>query len=136
MLIQVHRIDENGFYLEPVLIEQGDVVNDENIITVDPPQGLYKPRWVEGEWTEGLSQQEIDELTKPKPLTPSDTDVLGQQLAEKELQIIRLQQENKILGQQVAEKELRIAKLESDTAIQGKLLAALDLKISQMEGTE
>jgi hypothetical protein len=81
MLIQVHRIDSDGFYIEPVLIEQNDVIEDENIVTVDPPEGLYKPRWLNGEWTEGLSQEEIDAI-RNKPQPASEVDDLKQQLAD------------------------------------------------------
>ena len=50
-------------------------------LNVIPSQGLYKPKWSgeitedeegnitvgEGEWVEGATQEEIDELTKPQP---------------------------------------------------------------------
>lgn len=70
MLIQVHRVDENGFYDEPVLIKQDELIEEENIITVDPPDGLFHPRWTGTEWIEGLTAQEIEERTKPQPLPP------------------------------------------------------------------
>ena len=105
MLIQVHRIDENGFYLEPVLIEQGDVVNDENIITVDPPQGLYKPRWVEGEWTEGLTQDEIDKLTKPSELQPNPLADAYEAIIAQEIRLSK--QEETILQLQAEIKQLK-----------------------------
>ena len=50
-------------------------------LNTEPSQGLYKPKWSgeitedeegnitvgEGEWVEGATQEEIDELTKPQP---------------------------------------------------------------------
>ena len=54
-------------------------------LNVEPAQGLYKPKWSgeiteddegnitvgEGEWVEGATQEEIDELTKPQPQEPT-----------------------------------------------------------------
>ncbi|MBC2722352.1 hypothetical protein [Desulfosporosinus sp.] len=39
---------------------------------------------------------------------PIETDLLGQQLVEKELQILELQQENQVLGQQMVDIDLRL----------------------------
>lgn len=55
-------------------------------LEVDPAQGFYKPKWSgeitedeegtqimgEGEWVEGATQEEIDELTKSQVQEPSD----------------------------------------------------------------
>ena len=54
-------------------------------LDTEPAQGLYKPKWSgeitedeegnitvgEGEWVEGATQEEIDELTKPQPQEPT-----------------------------------------------------------------
>ena len=61
-------------------------------LTVEPAQGLYKPKWSaeltedeegnitvgEGEWVEGATQEEIDELTKPQPHEPTVEERLAQ----------------------------------------------------------
>ena len=61
-------------------------------LDVEPAQGLYKPKWSgeisedeegnitvgEGEWVEGATQEEIDELTKPQPQEPTELEVLQQ----------------------------------------------------------
>ncbi|AMA74010.1 hypothetical protein ACH33_14965 [Aneurinibacillus sp. XH2] len=124
MLIQVHRIDENGFYVEPVLIESEEELYETvtmfeetpegervqyttqqkraDIMEIAPPEGLFRPRWVEGEWTEGLSQQEIDELTKPKPLTPSDMELLQQENASLIMKVAALEMQNEQQAQDQA----------------------------------
>lgn len=74
---QVFRMDQNGFYLEPVIIE------DEKNIPVDcteiqPPDGLYKGKFVNGEWVESLTEDEINTLKDaPQPL--SDIEQLKKQ---------------------------------------------------------
>ena len=61
-------------------------------LDVDPAQGLHKPKWSsevtedeegnqimgEGEWVEGATQEEIDELTKPQPQEPTVEERLEQ----------------------------------------------------------
>ena len=61
-------------------------------LNVEPAQGLYKPKWSgeiaedeegnitvgEGEWVEGATQEEIDELTKPQPHEPTVEERLAQ----------------------------------------------------------
>lgn len=45
-------------------------------------------------WGEGLSQEEIDELTKPQPAEPSELDLLKQRLSESEAENKRLAEES------------------------------------------
>ena len=55
------------------LFIRDDFTYDEDIefgLDTEPAQGLYKPKW-NGEWVEGATQEEIDELTKPKPQEPT-----------------------------------------------------------------
>ena len=61
-------------------------------LNTEPAQGLYKPKWSgeitedeegniivgEGEWVEGATQEEIDELTKPQPQEPTVEERLEQ----------------------------------------------------------
>lgn len=116
MLIQVHRVDKDGFYVEPCLItnsiEEKEAEQDKYIIEVDPSEGLYKPRWLNGEWVEGLTPEEIEEIKKTIPQEPSKIDILGQQLAEKEVQILQLQADNEKMGQSIVNLELKLMNME------------------------
>ena len=61
-------------------------------LNTEPAQGLYKPKWSgeitedeegnitigEGEWVEGATQEEIDELTKPQSHEPTIEERLEQ----------------------------------------------------------
>ncbi len=51
--------------------------------------------------------QRLEDLPAPIRI-PSETEILGQQLVEKDLQILELQQENQILGQQMVDIDLRL----------------------------
>lgn len=71
-------------------------------LNTEPAQGLYKPKWSgeitedeegnvtvgEGEWIEGATQEEIDELTKPQPQEPTAEERLAQ--AEELLQTVTI----------------------------------------------
>lgn len=77
------------------LFIRDDFTYDEDVefgLNTEPAQGLYKPKWSgditedeegnitvgEGEWIEGATQEEIDELTKPQPHEPTELEVLQQ----------------------------------------------------------
>ena len=77
------------------LFIRDDFTYDENLefgLNTYPAQGLYKPKWSgeitedeegnitvnEGEWVEGATQEEIDELTKPQPQEPTVEERLEQ----------------------------------------------------------
>lgn len=70
------------------LFIRDDFTCDEDVefgLNTEPAQGVYKPKWSgeitedeegnittgEGEWVEGATQEEIDELTKPQPQEPT-----------------------------------------------------------------
>lgn len=110
---EVYEIDDSGFIIERYLIsidEDGNLSDlpEGNIIPIDLPQpNFYRPKWDGEAWTEGLSQEEIDELTKPQPHVPSDTEILGQQMTEREI-------ESMIQGQQITDMEIRMIMIEME----------------------
>lgn len=77
MLKQVYKIDSNGL-IEEILVkdfdEQGNCVEEltEDIITVDPPQGLYRAKWTDSEWIETMTEEEhIATLPEPPESEPT-----------------------------------------------------------------
>jgi len=62
---QVYEISEKG-YLKEIHVKEFDAQGNcteelaENIVTVAPPQGLYRPIWTGTEWVEGMTKIEID----------------------------------------------------------------------------
>lgn len=77
------------------LFIRDDFIYDEDLefgLDTEPAQGLHKPKWSgeitedeegniivnEGEWVEGATQEEIDELTKPQPQEPTIEERLAQ----------------------------------------------------------
>ena len=80
---------------ETHLFIRDDFTYDEDLeygLNTEPAQGLYKPKWTgkviedeegnqimgEGEWVEGATQEEIDELTKPQQQEPTVEERLAQ----------------------------------------------------------
>lgn len=73
---QVYEIDGNGFLKEIYIVEvdgSGKILDEDktHLISIDPPQGLYKAKWIGAKWIEGATQEEIDELTKVEPGPPT-----------------------------------------------------------------
>nr|WP_145403478.1 hypothetical protein [Paenibacillus xylanexedens] len=83
------------------------------VVGVPVPAGLYHPRFdlvaweayqddvqeapqktLPDLWMEGLSQEEIDELTKTQPAEPTELEMLKQRLAESEVENKRLTEES------------------------------------------
>lgn len=92
---QVYRINENGFYIEPVIVNDIDDIPID-CIDVDIPQGLYRAKWTGTEWVEDMTQEEIDELNNiARPPT------IEEQLAKKDEQILELKQQQVAMNRTV-----------------------------------
>ncbi|MDC6267720.1 hypothetical protein [Lysinibacillus fusiformis] len=71
-LIEARIIDDDGFVVKVMVVERNKEYPS-NIIKVRPPHGLYRARWVNGEWVEDATQNEIDEKNNiPKQPTPEE----------------------------------------------------------------
>ncbi len=78
-MIQVYKIDENGFYKRIDEVEE----LDELCITTPMTIGYVKPKWNGVEWIEGATQQEIYEWNlehQSKPQEPSELELLKEQV--------------------------------------------------------
>lgn len=87
MTIQAFEIDSQGFILEIYVVDSEE---ETELITVQPPNGLYRPKWTGTEWTEGLSKEKLDEIEYQQyldSLRPSREQIKNAQL---ELVILNL----------------------------------------------
>lgn len=64
-------------------------------------------------WIEGLTPEEIEELTKPQPVEPNEMDRLGNEMVMWELEALELRQQNEAQGAQIVGLELRLLSLEN-----------------------
>ncbi|WP_027410375.1 hypothetical protein [Anoxybacteroides tepidamans] len=73
MIKQVSRVDEAGFFIEPVLVDEKDTLSPD-LIKTPVPEGFYKPRWDGTQWVEGMSEEEFNQLkaNQPEPSPSSD----------------------------------------------------------------
>lgn len=69
------QVDENGFLVDSKFISEDEQVPS-NCFPGWGDRVLHKPVWdfELGDWKEGLTPEEIYNLTKPKPITPSETE--------------------------------------------------------------
>lgn len=112
MFKQAYELDSSGYIKKIHIVEVSEegMAKDpllEVFILEDPPHGLYRARWVNEEWVEDMSQEEIDEL-QDVPQPPSDIDILGQELVDKDIRIMELEAENQMLGQLVVDMDIRL----------------------------
>jgi hypothetical protein len=85
-LKQVFRFDENGYFLEPVILKDNETIPND-CTDGRPPNGLYKPKFVDGAWVHGLTQEEIDAIVNvPKPI--SETELLKKQVADLQYELM------------------------------------------------
>ncbi|WP_339219737.1 hypothetical protein [Paenibacillus sp. FSL W7-1332] len=64
-------------------------------------------------WIEGLTQEEIEELTRPHPIEPNEVNRLGTEMVARELEAMELRQQNEAQGAQIVGLELRLLSLEN-----------------------
>lgn len=108
------KVDGDGFFVEDVVLDIGvepEVESPYELISVPVPEGFYRPRWVEGEWVEGLTEEELERFKN----TPDPIDwqqAIGNQIVSLELENYLIKQQNDYLGSQLVDLELRILQLE------------------------
>jgi len=86
MLKQVYEINSEGF-LQEIYVkdfdEQGNCTEKlpENIITIDPPPGLYRQKWTGTEWVETMTEAEyIATLPEQPEQEPPEAEKLKEQV--------------------------------------------------------
>lgn len=108
-----HIVDALGSFIGD-LLEGASAPEDTTVVLTICPDGFFSPRWdFETEsWGEGLSEEEIAVLTfVPEPL-PTEVDILGMQMVEKDLQLLELQGMVDFLGNQIVQNDLRLMQIE------------------------
>ena len=66
-MIFVRLIDEQGLFLEDAFVE----TLTEFTIQEPCPEGFYHPKWENGEWVEGKTQEEIDTILASVVVEPT-----------------------------------------------------------------
>ncbi|WP_445506387.1 hypothetical protein [Niallia sp. 03190] len=81
---QYYILDQDGFLDRIVLIQEGEEI-PENSTDILPSykdgKTYYKPKFIDGEWIEGASQEEITIMITPQTEKPVSVDEQNAQLA-------------------------------------------------------
>lgn len=87
-----YEIDDGGFIINNYLIG-GEVDVPNGCVRSQLPQPLlfYKPKWNKEKWIEGATQEEIDEITKPKPQPPSEMETLTNYALDVDMRLVMLE---------------------------------------------
>lgn len=71
---EVYRYDDNGFYVEPVFVQQGEAM-PLNTTDVRPTDGMFQAKWNGIEWLENLLPDEIKKRLEDKN-EPDEIEIL------------------------------------------------------------
>jgi hypothetical protein len=82
MMKEVYRYDDNGIYIEPVILKDGENI-PVNCTEIKPTRSFYKGKFENGQWFESLTQAEIDELKNvPQPVSELGVEEKVAQMAD------------------------------------------------------
>ena len=62
-MIEVYRFDSNGIYIEPLQLSDGELTPDD-CTNVKPQDGMYKAKFVSGEWVESETDSTLLQYAK------------------------------------------------------------------------
>lgn len=135
--------DETGniaaFYVDEI---HGDSIPDTAIpITIREWQTFLQEtsKWkLDGDTIREKTQEEIDEEIANRPPSPprepTELEIIGGQLVDRELEALELRTQNEVLGGQMVEKELQILDLQSQNEALGASLVGMELRLLELEG--
>ncbi|WP_066232599.1 hypothetical protein [Heyndrickxia sporothermodurans] len=120
----VYRFNDSGKFVEPVELlpdEEGNFDIPEDCTEKELPQPNWKPLFdkEKNEWVETITPEELEELTKPPTIPLSDTEILGQQMTERESEAM-------VQGQQITD-------LEISSMFQGQFMTDYELRLLELE---
>jgi hypothetical protein len=83
---EVYRYDENGIYIEPVILKDGENIPD-NCTEIKPMGSFYRGKFDNGQWVESMTQAEIqaemdDLINAPQPTSELDQLKKSQELMQ------------------------------------------------------
>jgi hypothetical protein len=103
-------VDTDGFLVDSYYPQDMPELEEGQVIVKYAWQGvIHKAKYdfQTDEWCEGLTQAELDEIHN-RPVPPSQMDILGQQLVERELESLDIKTQNDFIGQQLVDMDLRL----------------------------
>ena len=86
-MIKVMRIDAEGFFIEDVLLEDGQEVSADCIADSTGIEGLHLPKWDGEKWAEGKPQSEIDAI-KNAPVPKTELELMQDTQAQVVLALV------------------------------------------------
>jgi hypothetical protein len=89
-MYQASRIDvATGLYLEPVLVEDGVILVDNDVISIPVTEGLHVPKWDGEQWVEGLTTEQLEARQNATP-PKTEVELLREENVQLNLQFIDL----------------------------------------------
>ena len=104
-MFKVIRIDNDGFYLEDVLVETLEIL-DIDLISTPCKDGFYLPRWNGEKWIEGKTEEEIEYIKNLNIPQPTSEEILAQTLVEVQMDLIEKNNQLEQMAQTIAEMQI------------------------------
>ncbi|MGM9988887.1 MAG: hypothetical protein ACI35O_16900 [Bacillaceae bacterium] len=137
-MIQLYRFNEEGYYIEPVIIDMdknGEYIIPEDCTEIELPQPNYKPKFNKDRlvWEETVSEDELEEILNP-PTQKTEIDVLKENNLKLESALIELTEISS--AQELRVKELENAILELTQSASSQESASSEMEEVSLELTE
>lgn len=126
---QVYRIDEQGYFVEPVILRDDEQIL-EDCTVLELPEGLFRARFVNGEWVEDATSEEIEELTRVPERQPSEVELLQRDNATLLMQVAEVTAQNEQQAGDMAFMLMKNAELEAQLAQTFQEQAALLIELT------
>ncbi|WP_179289904.1 hypothetical protein [Shouchella clausii] len=130
----IFKLDERGYCEdeETLLISKSDPT-PEGYTDVMMPDGLVRARFVNGEWVEGATQEEINRILKPPEYEPTETQLIAQQVTDHEISDMAQWQNITELEIQSMEQGQKITVMEIEQMMQGQAQTDQELRLLELE---
>lgn len=99
-MIKAEKINEEGYFIFNEFLLFEDIPSEDELIgyVIEPlpadengnQLAFYRPRWVNNEWVEDCTQEEIEEMLKPQPVSPTEMELLKEQVQSQQIIIDEL----------------------------------------------
>lgn len=101
-MIQIYKIDENGFYtFETYIVEEPNEFEITTPCNTSGENTFYKPKWDDEKWVEGATKEEIREWEEENKIDNCSEKTTEQKLEEAQEEIAHLKENELILAENI-----------------------------------
>lgn len=126
---QVYKVDADGYFINPVILQDGEPVPID-CTDIELPHGLFRAKFIDAEWVEDATQEEIEELTKVPEQPPSEVELLQHDNATLLMQVAGITAQNEQQAADMALILMKNAELEAQLVQASQEQASLFMELT------